>query len=86
MVTVIETALSRCRTLLVFYSILIKISLLQILIVLSKMDMSYRQMRNEALLILQIEKLKREVSQKIEVIEFSAIKGIGIEKILDWLE
>lgn len=48
--------------------------------------MSYRQMRNEALLILQIEKLKREVSQKIEVIEFSAIKGIGIEKILDWLE
>lgn len=50
------------------------------------MDMSYRQMRNEALLILQIEKLKREVPQRIEVIEFSAIKNIGNEKILNWLE
>lgn len=50
------------------------------------MDMSYRQMRNEALLILQIEKLKREVSQRIEITEFSAIQNIGSEKILTWLE
>lgn len=50
------------------------------------MDMSYRQMRNEALLILQIEKLRREEFRKIEVVEFSSIRNIGTEKILAWLE
>ncbi len=48
--------------------------------------MSYRQMRNEALLMLHIEKLKREVPQKITVVEFSAISGSGVDKILSWFE
>lgn len=50
------------------------------------MDMSYRQMRNEALLILQIDKLIKELPQKIKVVEFNAINGNGADKILSWLE
>lgn len=50
------------------------------------MDMSYRQMRNEVLLMLQIEKLKTQVSQNITVIEFSSITGAGTEQIFSWLE
>lgn len=56
------------------------------MLVLSKMDMSYRQMRNEVLLMLQIEKLKSQITQTITVAEFSAINGTGVDKIMSWLQ
>jgi len=57
----------------------------RILLVLTKMDLAYRQMRNEALLMLQIEKLKKEINQSITIIETDAISCSGHEKIIDWL-
>jgi translation initiation factor IF-2 len=62
------------------------VSCLQILLVLSKMDASYRQMRNEALLMLQLTQLKKEVSQDIAVVEASAMTGEGIDNLLKWLQ
>lgn len=59
---------------------------MQFLIVLSKMDVSYRQMRNEALLMLQMKRLQSEVRQQITVLEASAITGDGRDKILEWLK
>jgi hypothetical protein len=50
------------------------------------MDASYRQMRNEALLMLQLTQLKKEVSQDIAVVEASAMTGEGTENILKWLQ
>lgn len=50
------------------------------------MDMSYRQMRNEALLMLQIEKLKSQIPQTITIAEFSAIDGTGSDKLFTWLQ
>ncbi|XP_030750148.1 ADP-ribosylation factor-like protein 16 [Sitophilus oryzae] len=55
------------------------------LIVLTKMDSSYRQMRNEALLMLQMKRLQREIQQKITIIEASAINGLGRNDILKWI-
>lgn len=55
------------------------------LLVLSKMDVSYRQMRNEALLMLQFARLQREISQPVTVLEASAITGEGLPAIKDWL-
>lgn len=49
------------------------------------MDLAYRQMRNEALLMLQLEKLKKQIRQEVTVVETSAILDTGKEKILDWL-
>lgn len=49
------------------------------------MDYAYRQMRNEALLMLQIEKLKAQVSQEISIIEASAITREGLDQIVEWL-
>lgn len=49
------------------------------------MDASYRQMRNEALLMLQYNRLKQEVSQKIETAEVSATTGEGLSSIITWL-
>lgn len=49
------------------------------------MDFAYRQMRNEALLMLQYEKLRKQISQPIEVVETSAVTCDGLEKIFDWL-
>lgn len=54
-------------------------------LILSKMDVSYRQLRNEALLILHFSRLQREIKQNIIVIEASAMTGIGIEEIRNWL-
>lgn len=48
------------------------------------MDVSYRQMRNEALLMLQIDRLKKEITQPITIIEASALTGEGVDKIIDW--
>lgn len=59
---------------------------LQILLVLSKMDASYRQMRNEALLMLQLVRLKKEILQDTAVVEASAMTGEGIDKVLKWLQ
>lgn len=50
------------------------------------MDASYRQMRNEALLMLQFAQLKKEVSQNITVVEASAMTGEGIDSMLKWLQ
>jgi selenocysteine-specific translation elongation factor len=71
---------------LVTNEILLNLSCLQILLVLSKMDASYRQMRNEALLMLQLTQLKKEISQDITVVEASAMTGEGIDNILKWLQ
>ena len=55
------------------------------LLVLSKMDLAYRQMRNEALLMLQMEKFKKQIPQDITIVQFSAIDKEGIDEIYDWL-
>ncbi|XP_055617137.1 ADP-ribosylation factor-like protein 16 isoform X2 [Toxorhynchites rutilus septentrionalis] len=55
------------------------------LLVLSKMDLAYRQMRNEALLMLQMEKFKKQIPQDITIVQFSAINKEGIDEIYDWL-
>ncbi|KAF7272692.1 hypothetical protein GWI33_014555 [Rhynchophorus ferrugineus] len=55
------------------------------LLVLTKMDASYRQMRNEALLMLQMKRLQKEIKQKITIVEASAITGLGREDILKWI-
>ncbi|KAJ1529534.1 hypothetical protein ONE63_006307 [Megalurothrips usitatus] len=57
----------------------------KVLLVLSKMDVSYRQMRNEALLMLQFARLQREISQSVTVLEASAITGEGLQAIKEWL-
>lgn len=55
------------------------------LLILTKMDLAYRQMRNEALLMLQMIKLKKQIQQTITVVEASAITRVGIDQILEWL-
>lgn len=69
------------------YSILVepKLRNVKICLVLTKMDYAYRQMRNEALLMLQIEKLKTQVPQKISIFEASAITREGLDKIVEWI-
>ncbi|CAO1423636.1 unnamed protein product [Diamesa hyperborea] len=62
-----------------------KLQKAKICLVLTKMDYAYRQMRNEALLMLQIEKLKTQVQQTITIIETSAITREGIDQIEEWL-
>lgn len=57
----------------------------RILLVLTKMDLAYRQMRNEALLMLQYEKLKKQIRQTIQIVETSSITCDEHKKILDWL-
>ena len=42
-------------------------------------------MRNEALLMLQFARLRREISQHVTIQEASAITGEGLPAILDWL-
>lgn len=49
------------------------------------MDYAYRQMRNEALLMLQLEKLNKQVPQEIVMIEASAIDREGLDQIVEWL-
>lgn len=55
------------------------------LLVLTKMDLAYRQMRNEALLMLQYDKLKKQIRQTIQIVETSSINCSGHEKIFEWL-
>ena len=54
-------------------------------LILTKMDWSYRQMRNEALLMLQLTRLQKEVPQEIKVFEVSALTSAGVDKIKDWI-
>lgn len=56
------------------------------MLVLTKMDVSYRQMRNEALLMLHIDRLRKEIKQSITIVETSALTGEGIQKIIDFLK
>lgn len=49
------------------------------------MDVAYRQMRNEALLMLQLKRLQKEVKQNITILETSAIDGEGVEKLYEWV-
>ncbi|XP_059611035.1 ADP-ribosylation factor-like protein 16 [Phlebotomus argentipes] len=56
-----------------------------ILLVLTKMDLAYRQMRNEALLMLQLAKLRKELRQRITVVETSAVTNSGLTDVLDWI-
>ncbi|ERL91052.1 ADP-ribosylation factor-like protein 16 [Dendroctonus ponderosae] len=55
------------------------------LLVLTKMDHSYRQMRNEALLMLQMKRLQQEIPQHVTIVEASAISGQGRDAILRWI-
>lgn len=54
-------------------------------LILTKMDLSYRQMRNEALLMLHFHRLRKEVRQNISVIEASGLTGQGIEELRNWI-
>lgn len=69
------------------YSFLVEPRLrnVKVALILNKMDVSYRQMRNEALLMLQYVRLQREVTQKITVLETSGMTGQGIEDLRSWL-
>ncbi|XP_036225393.1 ADP-ribosylation factor-like protein 16 [Bactrocera oleae] len=58
----------------------------RILLVLAKMDYAYRQMRNEALLMLQISKLQKEIRQQLTIVEASAVSHVGLEAIYAWLQ
>ncbi|XP_017471487.1 PREDICTED: ADP-ribosylation factor-like protein 16 [Rhagoletis zephyria] len=58
----------------------------RILLVLAKMDYAYRQMRNEALLMLQISKLQKEVRQELTIVEASAVSHLGFDAIYAWLQ
>lgn len=57
----------------------------RVALILNKMDVSYRQMRNEALLMLQYARLQKEVTQKITVLETSGMTGQGVEDLRGWL-
>ncbi|XP_055919553.1 uncharacterized protein LOC129951437 [Eupeodes corollae] len=56
------------------------------LLVLTKMDYAYRQMRNEALLIMQMSKLQKEIKQSITIVEVSSISKEGFDQVYEWLE
>lgn len=70
-----------------FYSALVDTRLYKadVLLVLTKMDLAYRQMRNEALLILNLKKVMEKTKQKITIVETSAVANTGVDKVLDWL-
>ncbi|XP_034475300.1 ADP-ribosylation factor 1-like 1 [Drosophila innubila] len=71
-----------------FYSILTepRLQKVKILLVLTKMDYSYRQMRNEALLMLQMAKLQKQIRQQVNIVEASAVTKVGLDAIYDWLK
>lgn len=47
------------------------------------MDFSYRQMRNEALLMMQMRELEKQVTQKLTIMQASAISNEGIDEIYE---
>lgn len=50
------------------------------------MDYAYRQMRNEALLMLQMSKLQKQIRQTVTIVEASSVSKIGFSDIYDWLK
>ncbi|KAM7354471.1 ADP-ribosylation factor-like protein 16 [Cochliomyia hominivorax] len=70
------------------YSILAepRIQKVRILLVLSKMDYAYRQMRNEALLMLQMSKLEKDIQQRMTIVEVSPVTKTGLDAIYNWLK
>lgn len=69
------------------YSLLVdpRLRNIKLALTLNKMDLSYRQMRNEALLMLQYSRLQKEVTQELTVLETSGMTGQGIEDLRNWL-
>lgn len=69
------------------YSILVdpRLQHIKIALTLNKMDLSYRQMRNEALLMLQYSRLRKEITQELTIFETSGMTNEGIEKLREWL-
>ncbi|CAK9813522.1 ADP-ribosylation factor-like protein 16 [Anthophora quadrimaculata] len=57
----------------------------KIALTLNKMDLSYRQMRNEALLMLQYSRLQKEITQELTTFETSGMTGQGIEELRNWI-
>lgn len=55
------------------------------MLVLSKMDAAYRQMRNEALLMLQFARLSTELPNAPKLLEASPLTGEGIEELKNFL-
>lgn len=49
------------------------------------MDLSYRQMRNEALLMLQYSRLQKEVTQELVIFETSGMTSLGVEELRGWI-
>lgn len=70
-----------------FLSALVDVRLAKadVLLVLTKMDLAYRQMRNEALLMLNLKKIMSQSKQRITVVETSAVAKTGLDKMLEWL-
>ncbi|XP_076657401.1 ADP-ribosylation factor-like protein 16 [Halictus rubicundus] len=70
-----------------FYSLLVEPRLrnTKIALTLNKMDLSYRQMRNEALLMLQFSHVQKEVTQELTIFETSGMTGQGVEELRNWL-
>ncbi|XP_033328193.2 ADP-ribosylation factor-like protein 16 [Megalopta genalis] len=70
-----------------FYSLLVEPRLrkIKIALTLNKMDLSYRQMRNEALLMLEFSRIQKEVKQELALFETSGMTGQGIEELRNWL-
>lgn len=50
------------------------------------MDYAYRQMRNEALLMLNMVKLQKQIRQNITIVEASSVSKDGMDKIYEWLQ
>ncbi|CAK9808663.1 ADP-ribosylation factor-like protein 16 [Anthophora plagiata] len=69
------------------YSLLVdpRLRNIKIALTLNKMDLSYRQMRNEALLMLQYSRLRKEITQELTVFETSGMTGQGIEELRNWI-
>ncbi|XP_041974185.1 ADP-ribosylation factor 1 [Aricia agestis] len=55
------------------------------ILVLSKMDAAYRQMRNEALLMLQFARLSTELKNAPVLLEASPLTGVGLEELRNHL-
>ncbi|PSN48914.1 ADP-ribosylation factor-like protein 16 [Blattella germanica] len=54
--------------------------------ILAEPNLQKSKMRNEALLMLQLNRLKKEILQEITVVEASAMTGDGTGEILKWLQ
>ncbi|CAK1547993.1 unnamed protein product [Leptosia nina] len=68
-----------------FYTLLAEPKLQQakFILVLTKMDAAYRQMRNEALLMLQFARLSKELPSAPVLLEASPLTGMGLDALRD---